>query len=173
MEQEIKDQVDRISKSDWISLVSFIPEIERSKGFGSFEEGKEIAENFRFNYSFNQSSIVGKFIDLVYEKQIIFSFDWMEWKEGEAILNNKNTNFMELDLYTLNKLIIAIVRNDKFSDGYLIRMFDEGVILKILYSIKSIILEEEIESKNEIRLDDNQKNRFTYDSDLGLKVIKE
>ena len=64
------------------------------------------------------------------------SFDWMDWQEGKEILSTHDYNFANTDPLTLFKLLTTIVRVDRFSDGTLIGMMEEGVIQKIVDGIK-------------------------------------
>ncbi len=61
--------------------------------------------------------------------------------EARELLDDKDADFSELNLITLCKLITVIVRNDRFSTGYLGGSFEDGIILKILYRIKQIMYE--------------------------------
>jgi len=89
------------------------------------------------------SPIVEKFLEAVYGIPIIVAFDWMKWAEGQDILSKADYDFDSLDLVTKCKLITAIVRSDRFSEGALVSAFNSGVVLRILKSI-----EREVTAKN-------------------------
>ncbi|MFA6089842.1 MAG: DUF6508 domain-containing protein [Candidatus Woesearchaeota archaeon] len=127
MENENAKKTDEITKEDWLGLISFIPKIKETRDFGSIMQWANVVEDFH-NY--------------IYEKKIIFSFDWMAWEEGKALIENTNTLYTSYDIYTLNKFLIVLLRGDHFSTGFLISKFQDGTILKILYAIKSIVEEE-------------------------------
>jgi len=67
----------------------------------------------------------------------------MKWAEGQDILSKADYDFDSLDLVTKCKLITAIVRSDRFSEGALVSAFNSGVVLRILKSI-----EREVTAKN-------------------------
>ena len=70
----------------------------------------------------------------------MYDFDWMSWDFGKSALQNRfGDNFSHYDLETLNKFIIAIVRNDKYCEGYLVSKFSDGTILSILKAAESIV----------------------------------
>ncbi len=128
MKNTIDNEMLRISKEDWKELIAFIPEIEKTN-YSSVKTGWDYPE------------IVSRFHELVYDKNMILLFDWPKWVEARELLEDKDADYSELDLKTLAKLITVIVRNNRFSTGYLGSCFEDGIILKILYRIKSIIHE--------------------------------
>lgn len=74
------------------------------------------------------------------------------WKGGRQVGNSftapwcelsADYDFDSLDLVTKCKLITAIVRSDRFSEGALVSAFNSGVVLRILKSI-----EREVTAKN-------------------------
>ena len=75
------------------------------------------------------SDITQSFVKTAYELKLVLNFDWGEWPEGKAMLQNKSQDFDNLDLATLCKLITTIIRADRFNDGYLISRFENGTIL--------------------------------------------
>ncbi len=66
----------------------------------------------------------------------MINFDWGEWEEGKEIISNKNFDYNTLDITTKCKIITTIVRADRFREGFLVKCFEEGVILKVLKSIE-------------------------------------
>ena len=111
-----------------------LPEIKNTTEFGTWDTSS--SENI-FPYV-SPNKTVNKFIELVYEKNVVLSFDWMKWKEGQDILEKGEGDYSEFDLMTLVKLFTTIVRNDRFCEGYLVSKFEDGTILKILRRIQSI-----------------------------------
>ena len=127
------DNINKISKDDWDELFQLIPEIENNSTFG-----KNISEENTFLWV-SESEIVSKFRDVLFDKNIEIVFDWGNWKEGQDILENENSDYSKLDLITLVKLITTIVRNDRFSTGYLVSKFEDGTILKTIKRIKHLV----------------------------------
>jgi len=85
---------------------------------------------------YEEDKIIQKFRDIAYNLKIVIPFNWMKWKEGEE-LYNRNIEYLDLDIITLCKLITAIIRNDRFCEGFLIDAFENRKILKLLYAIKA------------------------------------
>jgi len=133
------DHIYKISKEDWNELFKLIPEIENTFVFGELIVGDKTSDgDLVFPYMIS-SEIVNKFHDTIYDKNIEIVFDWGNWDEGRDILENENKDYSNLDLITLVKLITTIVRNDRFSTGYLVSKFKDGTILKILNRLKDVI----------------------------------
>ena len=128
MNNSIDEEFLRISKEDWEALIALIPEIEKTD-YSSVVTGWDYPE------------IVNRFHEIVYKKNMVLLFDWPKWMEARELLDDKNADFSELDLITLCKLITVIIRNNRFSTGYLGSCFEDGIILKMLYRIKHIIYE--------------------------------
>jgi len=127
------NRINKISKDDWNELIKLIPESENTTVFG------EVIDNENSFTYVSSSEIVTKFHDVVYDKNIEIVFDWGNWKEGQDILENENSDYSKLDLITLVKLITTIVRNDRFSTGYLVSKFEDGTILKIIKRVKNLV----------------------------------
>ena len=127
------DNINKISKDDWNELFKLIPQIENTSIFG-----KNISKENTFLWV-SESQIVSKFRDVLFDKNIEIVFDWGNWKEGQDILENENSDYSKLDLITLVKLITTIVRNDRFSTGYLVSKFEDGTILKIIKRVKNLV----------------------------------
>ncbi|MEQ8324023.1 MAG: DUF6508 domain-containing protein [Vicingaceae bacterium] len=63
--------------------------------------------------------------------------DWKNWTEGREMIAKDDTDYSELDLVTLIKLFTVMVRQDRFSDGFLVDCFERGVVLKVLKAIQT------------------------------------
>ena len=133
------ENINRISKEDWNELFKLIPDVENTSEFGKWFVNEKTPEGINVFPYVISSDIVSKFRDIVYDKNIEIVFNWGNWEDGIGILENENSDFSKLDLITLVKLITTIIRNDRFSTGYLVSKFEDGTILKILYRLKDII----------------------------------
>jgi hypothetical protein len=84
---------------------------------------------------YRASSVVNKFSSLIHQLGVLVSFDWIKWEYRDVIYSHKEFDFDSIDIPNKCKLITAIVRSDRFSDGELVSVFESGLILKILQSI--------------------------------------
>ena len=131
------EQINRLTNSAWQPLLDLISEIKSTREFGDMKGGEK-REDGRITMPYwVESSTVSKFRGLAYRLDIIISFDWASWDEGRAILSNQNFDFNSIDIPTKCKLITAIVRNDRFSEGALVETFESGLMLQILESINT------------------------------------
>jgi len=78
-----------------------------------------------------------EFEQKLYKEGFVYTFDWMSWKEGEQLLIEKE-RIGFLDLLTIQKLITAIVRAERFGDGSLASAINRGVIGAILRRLDQI-----------------------------------
>ncbi|WP_320110744.1 DUF6508 domain-containing protein [Draconibacterium orientale] len=127
-----------ITKRKWRPLIELIPVIEETKEFGEYIDSTKITENEYIYNGFKNSSVANEFFHRVYDNIITYDFDWMHWELGRLIIESETeVSYEKYDLDVLNKLIYALVRNDKYCDGYLITKLSDGTILKILKSIEA------------------------------------
>lgn len=130
----------QISKENWKPLVELIPIIERTKNFGEYIDSTKVTENFSIYHGFKNLRVVDEFFHRAYQNIITYDFDWMHWELGRLIIESETeVSYEKYDLDILSKLIYAIVRNDKYCDGYLISKFSDGNILKILKTVETIL----------------------------------
>ena len=132
-ENNYKEKIHAFTQQDWQPLIELIPKVESTSKFGEWEE-----ENILFPYC-TEAPIVSQFLHIVYRLPIIISFDWGAWEEGRKIASNDDFDLDTLDLPAKCKLITAIVRSDRFSEGTLVSAFESGLILRILKSIEKQI----------------------------------
>jgi hypothetical protein len=130
------EKINAFTHEDWKPLLDLIPEIEKTKSFGEFH-GVERTENDELvlPYTVN-GQLINRFLELAYKMPIIIAFNWSDWDEGRKMESDPNFDYTTIDIPTKCKLITAIVRNDRFCDGALMKAFESGFMLRILKSIK-------------------------------------
>lgn len=134
-EEESIEVINTIRKEEWNQLLNLIPEIEKTDNFGKpggLKKYKDGTVSFPF---YIHTEIVNQFVKIAYDTGIIIPFDWSGWKQGQVMFRDNDFDFDSVDVFTKCKLITAIVRADRFSDGVLIEAFRSGLILKVLKSI--------------------------------------
>ena len=128
----------------WLPLIELIPAIERTRKFSTYPEPVQLAENLTVFSGLSNAEIAGEFMRRAYDNGLIYDFDRMSWETGRLVLQERpGDDFSTYNLETLNKFIIAIVRNDKYCEGYLASKFSDGSILSILKAAESIISHQE------------------------------
>jgi len=130
------EQISGISDTQWDALFAFIPVFESTKVFGGWTKTEQIGEGvFQISKCY-YAQVVHDFIETVYAIDLILSFGRTEWRNGIKMLNTTDTDFDDLDPIALCKLMTIVVRNDRFTEGYMLRCFEEGIVLKILKSLE-------------------------------------
>lgn len=120
-----------INTKDWERLFDLIPQIETTKKFGELKGGEKPENAMIFPY-WVSSDIINKTVNVIMELNIDPAFDWSSWEEGKSILNDRKSDYSELDTITLCKLLTTIIRADRFNDGFMISCFESGVMPKII-----------------------------------------
>ncbi len=134
-----KEEIPEISIEQIDEILEFLPIFEQ-EGFDFGEEPylQKTGDKY-FNFMGNfWSDEVSEFVHLLYDSNIIFSFDWPSWgKEAEKYYENPD-ELSRADLMILRKLMLVHVRQDRFCEGHLLAMFNEGHINAILRRLKEI-----------------------------------
>lgn len=84
------------------------------------------------------SETVDKFRHDLYHRNMIIDFDWTQWiEEGEKYIDNREL-LTTTNITILQKLFSSIIRSERFTEGLLGDMIDEGIILDLLVRLKGI-----------------------------------
>ena len=77
--------------------------------------------------------IVSDFVTFMYANDLVMNFNWSAWDEGrEWYKKDDDSKYETLDIPTALKLLTAVIRNDRFSDGALVGAFESGAFPKII-----------------------------------------
>lgn len=134
------EQISGISDTQWDALFAFIPVFESTKVYGGWTKPEQIGEGVFQIPKCNYTQEVHRFIETVYAIDLILSFGRMEWRDGIKTLNTRDKDFDDLDTIALCKLMTIVVRNDRFTEGYMLRCFKNGIVLKLLKSLERKVL---------------------------------
>jgi len=137
---ELQGRISQISKEEWKPLFDIIPEIEKVDNW-DMAEGENLSGGDTEASDSLSRDIVMRFLNIVDSLDIVPAFNWLNWKEGRDILEDNESNYSQLDIETLCKLLAVILRADRFSEGYLVDCFEDGIILNILKGLKMQVLE--------------------------------
>ena len=87
-------------------------------------------------FSFDEA--VSTFIQALYKHNWIIPFDWSEWQHEAEKYVNDPTLLETADVETIGKLFTTHVRKDRFCEGHLASMFENGQIVALLRRLKVI-----------------------------------
>jgi hypothetical protein len=90
---------------------------------------------------FNKEDDIGylcsKIYDIVHFSPILQkNLNWINWDEGEQMLNDENFDFNSIDNLAKCKLMTAICRAERFLEGTIRHYVLNGTMLRIINSIK-------------------------------------
>ena len=124
----------------WEPIFNLITKIENTESFGETHFLEKMPNGIlTFPYT-KSAEVVKEFNDQVYRLRLLIDFEWHRWLKGTEILNDKNSDYDALSLDTLLRLITVMIRADRFHDGYLVKCFEEGIVLKILSALQPKVL---------------------------------
>lgn len=133
----IKEKLSSLTNTDWESLTDLNRRIQSHVGtWGERKGGMEIKPNLRTMPYVEKSDLVDEFVQMMYDKDLVVNFDWKNWDEGRVWMSDNNqAKYDNLDAEFTVKLITALIRQDRFSDGSLVRWFELGVMQKIIAAL--------------------------------------
>ncbi|MDF1515161.1 MAG: DUF6508 domain-containing protein [Anaerolineae bacterium] len=78
------------------------------------------------------------FLQTLYDQDIIYVFDWGKWQDNAQALTADPALLQQADLLTLRQLLTTHVRMDRFVEGHLGAMFENGLITAVLHRLQEI-----------------------------------
>lgn len=146
--EHFRTHLQNLRASDWAQLFILIPEIERTQKFGEIKDSQKQADGSLIMPSWYSAEIVDKTMKVINHLELYPVFDWVNWKEGQSMLSNKNLSFSALDTEILCKLLTIIIRKDRFLEGFLISCFETGLMYNILKGIQEKVQENNFRANN-------------------------
>ncbi|MBN2003837.1 MAG: hypothetical protein JXA21_10805 [Anaerolineae bacterium] len=127
------ESVPEIGPEQLDAILHFLPIFEQSGyAFGEWYEAEGQFPHFVMNTD------VSDFIHTLYEQEIAISFDWSNWKEAASRYVSEPGALEKADLLTVRKLLTAHVRADRFIEGHLAGVLENGHIIAVLRRLKTI-----------------------------------
>jgi ADP-ribosyl-[dinitrogen reductase] hydrolase len=121
-----------ISEEGARAVLKFLPNF----GQQNFSPGEWVSSEGNLPYFVYTQEVLG-FIRALNENGFIQPFRWMDWVEGEQLVERSDL-LNRASLQTLRKLLTAHVRADRFNEGHLAAMFESGQIAMILKRMEDI-----------------------------------
>ncbi len=119
-------------------LLKFLPIFEQ-KGyeFSKWHSPKSSENGTAYFPSCEYSREVNDFIKTLYKERFIVFFNWSSWRYGKK-LYKKPELLKKAEIETLQKLLTAHIRQERFCEGHLACVLKEGHITTILQRLKEI-----------------------------------
>ena len=101
-----------------------------------FEESGFSVESSGYQYD----EVVLKFLEILYANDWVTpKVKWFEWRDVAWEYVDSPEKIKSADVVTVQKLFTTHVRQDRFSEGHLASMFENGHIVALLRRLKEIL----------------------------------
>ena len=135
--ETFSQHVATIKKEDWDKLFAFIPRLEGATSFSKVVIGeKNVDGSFDFPHIEN-SPLASELVELIYKMKLAPVFDYMDWNEGEELL--ENNSFENIDTITVCKFFTVMIRKERFMEGFISGWLSEGIVIKLLKRLQEIV----------------------------------
>jgi hypothetical protein len=116
---------------------ALLPFLDRFEAAG-FSPGEMIVKEGQFPFfDYDESAI--EFEKALYDQGwIATDFDWPEWQESAEEYVNSPEKVESADAETIRKLLMTHSRKDRFCEGHMAAMFENGHIVALLRRLKKI-----------------------------------
>lgn len=121
-------------QSDYVSeLRSLVEDIEAHEGEWYKEAGGEESRPGVMELPYIASDpLANRAMRFLYDNNLIIDFDWSSWDEGRQFFQKDDPKkFNNLDREYVLKLLTAVARNSRFSDGAWAQLFESGAAQKL------------------------------------------
>jgi hypothetical protein len=135
-EKDFPEHLKSFTPERWKPLFDLIPVLKATTDYGHMVEAeKNVEGNLTFPFHVLSKEVL-RFIETVYDLELLVPFEWHRWEQGSLILANPDSRYEDFDPLTLCKILTMIIRADRFQSGFLIVNFNDGTIIHILEALK-------------------------------------
>lgn len=131
------EESEPLSRETIEAVLKFLPEFQKE----GFSAGTWTSNPGEFPYISYSSQVLG-FIRTLYDTRFLVGFDWGEWQDVAEAIYHHPEQLATADLITVRRLLTLHIRKDRFCEGHLASMLEEGHISGILQRLK--VLTEEM-----------------------------
>lgn len=137
--QQAVDNYRNLSKENIEALRAINARIQDYVGEWGTRHDNERTESGAFVMPWvEQYPLIQDFVSFMYENDLVVKFRWTEWQEGrDWYALDDGSKYDKLDVETALKLLTAVIRNERFNDGALVRAFEDGSFPKIISAFAS------------------------------------
>lgn len=137
---KLHTHLSELKPHDYIDLFALIPAIETKTSFGKIVGGEKRIDGSFNAFNWLSDDVVNDFVRIIYDMDLVPVFNWRSWKkEFEVVLAQLKKNPQEIDTITICKCFTCMVRADRFCDGFLIELFENGTVLSLLKCLEERI----------------------------------
>lgn len=143
--QEQEVSIAKISNEGIRRLLSFLTFFENCDGTG-YGRAPTVAPDESGVLGLRSASLSAKaseFVTACYEEHFVQPFDWSEWSKRCNCDQVSGAFIAEADLGVIIKMLTVHIRSDRFCDGHLLSVMENGTILKILERLREVQSEQD------------------------------
>ena len=125
--EDLQTNLDSLTKDKWNELFEFIPQLQkRPESYGEMVFNKVDKNIFNFPYV-DYDRIVNDVTRKLYDLDLVPMFDYNSWEDWEKVKNSDLLSVKEVC-----KLFTVMIRVDRFQEGFMLKWFEDGTVLKLL-----------------------------------------
>ena len=137
--------MDELNKKELESLLSLIPELEAHEG--SFGEHDFRTEGDTLHMGpFIYSPLLNRIMSAVHISGLRLQFNWGAWQDEAHRICYEPGLLERADLETIRRLLTLHLRKERFCEGHLAAVCEEGLMLRTLMRLKELYDEGAIET---------------------------
>ncbi|HMB91991.1 MAG TPA: DUF6508 domain-containing protein [Rhodothermales bacterium] len=108
------------------AVLAFLPIFE--------QEGYTATRPSASGWPIDKDEVV-QFVQTLSRTRMVFPFDWPAWKEARQLYDDPDL-LAQADLLTLRKLFTTHIRTDRFNEGHLAHVIENGHIAAMLHRLQ-------------------------------------
>jgi len=134
---QLPEHLKSIPGKDWKPLFDLLPDLFTADIFQSLVQGQDEDAVLYAPPTTTSDELGTRLANVCGWLNIVPAFDWTQWDQGFATLDDPYTDYNALDAVALCKLLSAIFHRDRYAHGYLDAMIDRGTVARIVNALRS------------------------------------
>jgi len=127
-----------LSRESILELLKYLPYFIKNNEFEKIDNSGRIKGLLEYP---EYTDEVLAFRDTLSSTGFLVNFNWVDWIDGRKLVLDFN-RIAQSDLLTLRMLLMALIRNDRFSVGVFLDALEYGVVREVLLRLKIIVKNE-------------------------------
>ena len=125
------------SRQETLNELIELGRISTDQPAGDWVSGKEILPGVSTMPYYLIGDVADRMMKILYELNLVISFDWMNWEEGGELLSGNDLEKLSgLEPHIIVGLLTALARNDRFCDGAWGAAVEKGKVAKLLSELE-------------------------------------
>jgi hypothetical protein len=125
------------SKENIRNLLEYLPVFSVS-GYSPGEPRYEKKRNSVTLWPYCYNDAVRGFMNSCYNEGFIYSYDWAEYSKKAKEIEGRKPSYDGASLFELCKILTGHMRNERFCDGHIASIIEDGTMIALLESLEQI-----------------------------------